>query len=212
MTARRLARARRAALAAAVGLLGPAAAAQVPDSLAARALPPDSVQAAAAVAAAPSVVVADTAAAPGSGRALRRSLLVPGWGQITNGEPAKAPVALGAVVGAGAFAAFQHGRYLDLRHAFLYRSREEAGVDPNPFERFREDWEAEGELSGTQLRSRRDAARGRRDIAVLIVGVAYALQALDAYVSAELAGFDVGDDLALVATPDGPAVALRVRL
>ena len=43
---------------------------------------------------------------------------------------------------------------------------------------------------------------------------AYALQALDAYVSAELADFDVSEDLSLrvAPSPAGPTLGLRVRL
>ena len=48
-------------------------------------------------------------------------------------------------------------------------------------------------------------------VLVLLSALAYGLQALDAYVSAELADFDVSEDLSLrlVPTPTGPAAALR---
>jgi len=47
-----------------------------------------------------------------------------------------------------------------------------------------------------------------------VVAVAYALQALDAYVAAELLGFDVSEDLSLGVGPaaGGGALSLRVRL
>ena len=58
----------------------------------------------------------------------------------------------------------------------------------------------------------RDRARGQRDVGVLIVGVAYAVQALDAYVAAQLADFDVSEDLSLRLAPERGGLALRVRL
>ena len=142
-----------------------------------------------------------------------RSLALPGWGQIYNDERRKAPIAVAAVVGTAAYAVYQHDQYLLYRHAFLYRSREEAGIDPNPFERFAPAWEEAGGLSAASLRSRRESNRGRRDIALVLVGVAYALQALDAYVAAELKDFDVSDDLSFrVGEHPERLAALRVRL
>ncbi|MEM6326008.1 MAG: DUF5683 domain-containing protein [Bacteroidota bacterium] len=177
--------------------------AQVPDSL--------------ATPAPASLVVSDTTEADTSRTprgALRRALLVPGWGQAYNREPAKVPIVVGAMIGAGVYAVYQHDRYLLFRHAFLYQQREEAGQEPNEFERFEDAWIEAGQLSASVLRQRRTSARSSRDIAVVITGLVYALQALDAYVAAELDGFDVSEDLSLqiVPTPDGPALALRVGL
>ena len=177
-----------------------AASAQVPDSLAT-----------------PTVLVVedeepDTTRTPGG--ALRRALIAPGWGQLYNRQPAKAPFVIVAMVGAGAFAVGQNNRYLLYRRAFRFQQREEAGQDPNEFEEFRDEWVETGMLSATQLRGIRDRARSNRDISILVFGVVYAVQALDAYVAAELQGFDVSDDLSLRLVPsrDGPALALRIGL
>jgi len=168
----------------------------------------------------PSVAVADATVADSTrspSGALRRALLVPGWGQLYNRQPAKVPVVVGALVGAGAFAVYQHDRYLLFRHAFLYRQQEDREVadgTPNEFERFEAEWIEAGSLSATVLRDRRTSARSNRDIAILLTGLAYALQAVDAYVAAELDGFDVGEDLSLrvLPMPDGPALGLRLQL
>ncbi|MEM1055105.1 MAG: DUF5683 domain-containing protein [Bacteroidota bacterium] len=191
---------------AALLLLTAATRAQIPDSLQA---PP-----------APTVLLADTTetTVPDTsrtpGRALRRALIVPGWGQVYNREPAKVPFVVGALLGAGAYAVYQHDRYLLFRHAFLYRQREDAGQDPNEFERFEDAWIEAGSLGATTLRDRRSSARSSRDIAVLITGIVYAVQALDAYVASELDGFDVSEDLSLLVLPsaDGPVLSVRVGL
>ena len=182
----------------------------------ARAQVPDSV--AAPTVAAPTVLAPeapdppDTTRTPGG--ALRRALVAPGWGQIYNSEPAKAPFVVVALVGAGAYAVFQNDRYLLYRRAFRFQQREEAGDDPNEFEDFRDEWIETGMLGATQLRGIRDNARSNRDVSILILGVVYALQALDAYVAAELQGFDVSDDLSLRLVPsrEGPVLTLRVGL
>ena len=125
------------------------------------------------------------------------------------------PFVIVGVLGAGAYTVYQHDRYLLLRHAFLYRQQEDRREDtgePNEFERFEDDWIEAGSLPTGTLRTRRTAARSNRDIAVLVTGLVYAAQALDAYVSAELQGFDVSDDLTLDVLPGAsgaPGLTLR---
>jgi len=168
----------------------------------------------------PSVVV-DSAGPDGRtpGGALRRSLLIPGWGQVYNRQPLKAPVVAGAVVGLAGFAVYLHTQYGQYRRAYLYVVSEPtpdpdpATPDPgNPHAAYFDDWVAAGALSAPSTRTLRERTRRNRDLAILGTGLAYALQALDAYVYAHLAGFDVGEDLSLraVPTPDGPALTLRV--
>lgn len=188
-----------AVLAALVAFAGLArsAAAQVPDSLAVR------------VPAGVAVARPDTAGA--ATRALRRSLVLPGWGQATNGQRAKVPFVAAALAGAVGVLVYQQRRTVRYRRAALY-----AGCLPTPtrdvcadVESAQDEWIATGSLPFAQVALLREQARGRRDLAGLAVGVVYALQALDAYVAAQLLGFDVSEDVALNAAPGG--VALRVR-
>ncbi len=169
-------------------------------------------------------VLADTAQA--SARtprgAVTRALLLPGLGQLYNRQPVKAVVATALVTGAVVYAVDRQRLYLRYRRAAVY-----AGCvqDPDSDEdrvalctevapAYADEWESLGSASFASLRPVRDRARGQRDVSFLLVGVAYALQALDAYVAAELAGFDVSDDLAIRidAGPGSPSVALRLRL
>ena len=152
----------------------------------------------------------DTAGA--ASRALRRSLLLPGWGQITNGQPVKAPVIAVALVGAAAVLVVQQRRTTLYRRSALFAGcREAPGRDVCADAGGAQDeWEATGSPSFTQAAATRDQARGRRDLAGLAVAVVYALQALDAYVAGQLLGFDVGEAAAVRAVPGG--LGLRVRL
>lgn len=175
--------------------------AQTPDSLvAARGVPP--------VAARP-----DSTRGPTPGEAARRSLLVPGWGQLANRQPAKAPVAAGAVAGAVAYAVVRQVQYTRLRRAALY-----AGCVQSPdrevcadVQAAEDEWLALGSPTFAAVSPVRDQRRGQRDVAVLLVGVAYALQALDAYVAAELADFDVSESLAVRVAPGPAGVAVAAR-
>ena len=179
-------------------LAAPAPAAQVADSLAAPSAQPDTTQT--------------------PGRALRRALVLPGWGQVYVGQPVKAPVAAAAVGGSIAYLVIQQRRTTRLRRAALYAGCLDA---PDRDVCLETDLDAllpaylasDGETVGAAaLRSRRDAARGSRDVAVVVTGAVYALQALDAYVSAHLLSFDVSDDLSVGVEPGPGGTALRLRV
>lgn len=143
--------------------------------------------------------------------ALFRSLAVPGWGQVYVGQPVKTPFVLGALGGLVGLTIYFNGQYTDYRNAYLYVVNEEA-PDPsmpnpdNPYADFFEDWIATGAQAATTTRTIRNNNRRNRDLTILGTGLVYALQALDAYVTAELADFDVSEDLSIQAIPasNGP--------
>ena len=202
---------RAAALAALLALGAAPAAAQTADTLAAR----------------------DTAATRTPRGAVTRALLLPGLGQLYNRQPVKAPIAAALVAGAVVFAVDRQRQYLLFRRATVYAGcLVDDGVPDTPSQAqdngrvrlcgevapdYEDEWVAVGRRDFGELgRSGglRDRARGQRDIGVLVVGVAYAFQALDAYVAAELTTFDVSEDLAVRVDPGPgpPTVALRLRL
>lgn len=166
---------------------------------------------------------ADSAAAdslPSPRGAVLRAVAVPGWGQVYAGQPLKAPFAAAAVAGAVVYAVSRQRQYRRYRRAARYagcvevpdRVDFEEKCTPDVLESTRDEWEALGEPEFDRVSPIRNRARGQRDIAVLIVGVAYAVQALDAYVAAQLAGFDVSEDLSVRLAPERGGLALRVRL
>ncbi len=147
---------------------------------------------------------------------VRRSLLVPGWGQITNGDYLKVPVVLAGVGGAVALVVLYNNRTVRYRRAAIYADGEtimlDATPDPtNPNPEFVDEWLEAGGFPAATNRALRDASRRNRDFSILLGTLAYALQALDAYISAELADFDVSDDLSLhiAPTPTGATASLR---
>ncbi len=172
---------------------------------------------------------ADTAAAAAPtplspSRVVRRALVAPGWGQLTNRQPVKAVAVWGGLAAAGTGVGVSHVQYLRLRHAALYRRCE---TDPAPnvctgIDGFADEAARYPGVSAATLRGLRDGARRRRDLFLLGTATVYALQALDAYVSAHLRLFDDGSDLSVgLATPGSfpgdlpggdPGLALRLRL
>ena len=157
-------------------------------------------------------------ASPSPGTALRRSLLVPGWGQLTNGDYLKVPVVVVGVGGFVALAVVNQRRTVLYRRAAIFADCDGGTVALPPgacdgFEAFEDEWREAGSFSAGANRTLRDQSRRNRDFSVLLGTLAYALQALDAYVSAHLAGFDVSEDLSLrlVPTPAGATAAVQWR-
>ena len=143
-------------------------------------------------------------------RALWRAAAAPGWGQVYNRQYYKLPFVYAGLAGVVYALYTNNDRYLLYRHAHLYKLEEEQTPDePNPFAQFEDEYntivaDVGGDLQARVLRSERDRFRRWRDLSILGVGLFYALTLVDAYVSAHLLTFDVGDDLAVHVRPHGP--------
>lgn len=142
--------------------------------------------------------------------ALWRALAVPGWGQYYNRQYLKIPFVYGGLAGGG-FAFYEMRRRYNLyRHAHLFeigRRRAQDTGEENPYQQY-EDASSEvrnrlGELRPKQLRELRDKYRRWRDLSIVGTGLFYALTILDAYVSAHLLTFNVGEELDLAIRPVG---------
>lgn len=121
---------------------------------------------------------------------LFKSLMVPGWGQIENKQIWKVPIVYALFAGVGAYTIFLNNQYKDYRAAFYNSNQDE----DNDF-RFGPTPERLQNVSGAQLQSQRNSFRNQRDFMFVVMGLAYGLNALDAYIFAHMRSFDVSDDL-----------------
>ncbi len=148
--------------------------------------------------------------------ALRRAALAPGWGQIYNRQYYKLPFVYAGLAGSIGFALYLNNRYLLFRHAYLYRDYQ--NQNPNPYERYKPAYDRisaqYGSVQAGALRDQRDIYRRNRDLSYFGIGLFYGLTVLDAYVSAHLLDFDVGEDLTigLRPSPAGVSAVLHVPL
>lgn len=121
---------------------------------------------------------------------LYKSLIIPGWGQVVNEQIWKVPVIYGMFAGVGVYTAYVDGQYKDYRAAY-YNATQGADSDfkfgPTPDR-------LEG-INANELQSNRNSLRNRRDLMFVIMGLAYGLNVLDAYIFAHMRSFDVSDDL-----------------
>lgn len=179
-------------------------------------VPPDSLQPALAPARADTQLVRKVQKQPHSPRkALLRSFVVPGWGQIYNKQWYKAPFVYAGLGTTGFFAARNAQLHRDARHAFLYATGMDK--DPNPYAQYEAQYAAFPGATPDRLFTHKNSLRRNRDLSFFAIGVVYALTALDAYINAHLVDFDIGPDLspnqalALPETPGGLTVRARVR-
>ena len=155
--------------------------------------------------------------------ALWRSMAVPGWGQFYNRQYCKMPFVYLALGGLTFAAINLNDEYILYRRAFQYKAFEEqlSEGETNPRQSFEDEYnevvaQFGFEISSGPLEGRRDNLRRNRDLTFLGIGLVYMLATLDAFVSAHLADFDVGEDLTFSVQPDmgrgGVTATLRLNL
>jgi len=130
---------------------------------------------------------------PDPKRVLRKSLMIPGWGQVTNDQWWKVPIVYGLLGGLTYYSIQLNSDYKDYRAAYYNlnpNTPDDMKFGPTPgYIPENSNLEA--------LRQNRNFYRNRRDLVFVFIGLSYALNAIDAYVFAHLRSFDVSDDLSL---------------
>lgn len=128
-------------------------------------------------------------------------------------------------------AIYMNNQYVLYRRSYLYTARVDENGDPvfpeyaddyaklleqlgQPPEEGREpeDIAAQRQRLEPAIRSQRDSLRRNRDLLLIGIGVWYGLTLLDAYVSAHLLDFDVGEDLSISFYPVPHGFSTQVRI
>ena len=123
---------------------------------------------------------------PDPGRATLYSALLPGLGQIYNGEYFKVPIYWGCLLGATHFLVNNNTNYVRFK-----RIHNEATTDPNYM----------GTISVETDKWYRDEYRRYRDYSIVATVLFYLLQVIDANVFAYMHDFEVTDDISLNLEP-----------
>ncbi|WP_262247289.1 DUF5683 domain-containing protein [Parapedobacter soli] len=130
-----------------------------------------------------------------SNRPWKRSLMVPGWGQITNGGWwwLKVPVIYGGFVSAVLVFEFNNRYYHDILGEVQYRVNNNHAIPPNT----KYPQLGAGSQITDYMISAKDFYRRNRDLTVLVTIGWWGLQAVEAYVNSMLKNrWEIGDDLA----------------
>ena len=122
---------------------------------------------------------------------VRKSLIIPGWGQVVNKQAWKVPIVYGLIGGLGYYSVYLTKQYHDYRAAYYNSFATNTDMRFGPTPEYLEGQNASG------LKSNRDFLRNRRDFIYVTIFLSYVLNAVDAYVFAHLRPFDVSDDLSM---------------
>lgn len=144
--------------------------------------------------------------------ASRRSAILPGWGQVTNGRWWKVPAVYGGFVGVGLVFEFNNRYYKKFLDELQYR-------DANNGEKLDPDL-LKGDTPA--LIQYKDYYRRNRDLSVLIGVGWYAVNIIDAYIDAKFFRFDISDKLGFSIKPslvpphsfafNSPAPAIKIQI
>jgi hypothetical protein len=115
------------------------------------------------------------------------SAMVPGLGQVYNNKVWKTPIVYGAFITDLYFIQYNNRRYDTFIQALKSFDKGETTQFPS--------------LNRVALVRNVDFWRRNRDLTILLMGVIYALNIVDANVDAHLSGFEISDDLALDIKP-----------
>jgi hypothetical protein len=118
------------------------------------------------------------------------SAVVPGLGQIYNHKYWKLPIIYGGIATCVYLAIQNDQQYHSFRQAYST-----AQISP-------ENYPKQETHTPDGLRVDRDFHRRNRDLFIIVTGVIYALNIVDAYVDAHLRTFDLSDDLSLEFKPE----------
>ncbi len=130
--------------------------------------------------------------------------VVPGWGQILNRKYWKLPIVYGGLLGCYYAYSWNASRYNSYHTAYLDI------IDSDPTTNSFLDILPEGytleSIGGTSryttiLKTGQDQFRRQRDLSVIVSVAFYALTLVDAFVDAQLYGFDISPDLSLEIKP-----------
>ena len=124
------------------------------------------------------------------------ALIIPGGGQIYNRKYWKLPIVYGGFVGCLYAYNWNGQMYKDYRQAYLDIMDSDPNTDSfKDFFRPGYNFEANKEYLKSVFKKRKDRYRRWRDLSIFsFIGV-YAISVIDAYVDAQLAGFDITEDI-----------------
>jgi len=125
---------------------------------------------------------------PSPAKATVYSLLLPGLGQIYNGEAWKVPLYLGLIAGGAYFWHDNNVQYQRWKWIHNMATTDDETVERPP-------------QTGEAAKHYRDVYRRYRDYSVLFTTLFYLLQVIDANVFAFMQDFEVSDDLSFQMTP-----------
>ena len=132
-------------------------------------------------------------------KAVKRSLLIPGWGQLYNHRWWKVPIIYGGLTLLGVVIVYNQGYYNEFLTISQYR---EHGVIPTPKDKYYNEYQLYASQNNQALFDATDAYRRDRDLGILGVLGAWGINVADAYIDAKfIHSYAIDNNLAMRITP-----------
>lgn len=135
-------------------------------------------------------------------RAALLSAMLPGLGQVYNKQYWKLPFIIGGAVAFGHYIKYQDRIYQSFRSAYIA----EVDLDPSTINPY-----ADSGLSAQSLETIAQQTRRDRDYLMILAGLTYVIQIVDAHVSAHLHEFQINEELSMNIVPTIQAASLNSR-
>ncbi|RYY32390.1 MAG: hypothetical protein EOP46_19095 [Sphingobacteriaceae bacterium] len=132
-------------------------------------------------------------------RAVMRSLMIPGWGQLYNKKWWKVPVIYTGIGLLGSAIVFNQRYYNQFVVLARYRQR---GITPNPGDPYYREHNEFLQAPDSYINNAVDGYRRNRDLSILGVLGAWGIQMIDAYVDAKfIHSYTMDNDLSIKVSP-----------
>ena len=132
-------------------------------------------------------------------KAMMRSLLIPGWGQVYNHKWWKVPVAYGALGVLAYYIVWNNNNYQQILAVSIYR---EHGTVPAPTDKYYPQYQLYINQSTQALYDATDYYRRNRDLCYLGVFVVWGVNVIDAYIDAKfMNAYTIDTNLSMKVTP-----------
>jgi hypothetical protein len=120
------------------------------------------------------------------------SAVLPGLGQAYNRKYWKIPIIYAGFAVFGYFVVTNNNEYQNFKEAYLYVANGETYPIDNPYVT---------KYNETQLNEAMDYYKRNRDLSIILGGLWYTLNILEAYVDAHFFDYDISDDLTMSVKP-----------
>jgi hypothetical protein len=151
----------------------------------------------------PKIIYAGASEFPDPNVSWQRSMLVPGWGQVYNGDSWKLPIIYTGYAAAGWYYSDRQSQYQNFRRAYRIRvleSTEEYRLTVADTAFLADNNLTFASIDG--LRRQRDQLRRQRDYAVLYIAAWHLLSVAEAFVGGHMKSVDISEDISMKVTPD----------
>lgn len=140
-------------------------------------------------------------------RAVKRSLIIPGWGQVYNHKYWKVPIIYGGLGLVGVAIVYNNTEYNKFLALARIKSRLTVPQVPTDkyyaeYQKYKQEYEDFRQYTSQQLADASDGFRRNRDVSILGVLLAWGVQAVDAYIDAKfISSYTMDDNLSMRVTP-----------